>query len=78
MYSQFCIKSYHHGVRINISYLWRVMTRETHELCDCDSDWYTVLTYATKLASCLVSLHEKEITHQDLHPGNVALHQDII
>ena len=38
--------------------------------CDCDGDWYTVLTYATKLASRLASLHEMIIAHRDLHFGN--------
>ena len=43
--------------------------------CDPDADWYTALTYATKLASRLASLHETGFTHQDLHPGNIVLHR---
>ena len=43
--------------------------------CEPDADWYTVLTYATKLASRLASLHEMGFLHQDLHPGNVVLHR---
>ena len=44
--------------------------------CAIDGNWYTALTYATKLASRLASLHEMGFSHKDLHAGNVVFHKD--
>src|SRR5438270_4433558 len=42
--------------------------------CEIDSNWYITLSYATKLASRLASLHEMGFSHQDLHSGSVVFH----